>query len=79
MKEDIMQNAVKKNEPEKNEAKCSSIPKIISFSCSKCGKTLSIEETYYAVDPDKKVKNWRFEEVAFLAFFCADCFSLKKE
>jgi hypothetical protein len=79
MKEDITQSAVRIKKLRKIEVKCSSIPKIISFSCSKCGKILSIEETFCAVDPDKKVKNSRFEEAVFWAFFCTDCLSLKKE
>ncbi len=40
---------------------------------------LSLEEAFCAVDPDKKVKNSRFEEAVFWAFFCADCLSLKNE
>jgi len=79
MKEEISQSAVRIKKLKKIEVKCSSIPTIISFSCSKCGKTLSLEEAFCAVDPDKKVKNSRFEEAVFWAFFCADCLPLKKK
>ena len=79
MKEPISQSAVRIKKLREIDIRYSSIPTIISFSCSKCGKTLSLEETFCAVDPDKKVKNSSFEEAVFWAFFCADCLSLKKE
>jgi hypothetical protein len=51
MKEDILQSAVRIKKLGKIGIKYSSIPKIISFSCSKCGKTLSCEDAYL-VDTD---------------------------
>ena len=79
MKEPMSQSAVRIKKLGKIDIKYSSIPKIISCSCSKCGKILSLEEAFCAVDPDKKVKNLGFEEAVFWAFFCTDCLSLKNE
>ena len=78
MKEDITQSDTKKQEPEKNEPKCSSIPKIISFACSKCSKALSYEDAYL-VDTGQKVTTWRSENAALLAFYCEACLPAKKQ
>ena len=72
MKEDLTRIAIKKVELGKNGVKCSSNPKTISFACSKCGKALSYEDAYL-IDTGKKVRTWRSEDAALLAFYCEAC------
>lgn len=76
MKEDLSQSAPIIKKIRKIHFKCSSNPKTISFSCSKCDKTLSYEDTYL-VNTGDKVKTWRSEDAALLAFYCEACLSAK--
>ena len=71
------QTASGKKEVKENETDNSSRD-VFSLSCSKCGKPLSLEDSWCTVDPDKKVLNWRFSESIFLLFYCANCIETKR-
>ena len=72
------QTARAKREARENKTDNSS-KDVYSLSCSRCGKPLSFEDTWWKVDPDKRVVNIRFSESIFLLFYCADCLKTSEE